>query len=85
MITTSSVDAAQGLLDIVQRKVYEEPEAPVNVDVALDGSLIVPPDPLTMLQEPVPSKGALPARVTEVCPQVAAPVWSAPAFAVEGF
>ena len=85
VITTSSVDAVQGLLDIVQRKLYVEPAVPVNVDVALDAVPIVPPVPLTMLQAPVPIEAALPAKVTLVNPQVAAPVWSAPALAVVGF
>ena len=67
------MDAVQGLFVIVQRKVYEEPAVPVKVDAALDAVVIVPPVPLTMLHAPVPTVGALPARVTEVCPQVAAP------------
>ncbi|MBI3365435.1 MAG: hypothetical protein HY033_11050 [Ignavibacteriae bacterium] len=43
-----------------------------------------PPDPLTTLHPPVPTDGVFPARVTVVNPQVAAPVWSGPAFAVVG-
>ena len=38
-----------------------------------------------MLHAPVPTVGVLPARVTEVNPQVADPVWSGPAFEVVGF
>ena len=57
----------------------------MNVDVALEAVVIVPPVPLTMLQAPVPTVAALPARVTEVKPQVDDPVWSVPALAVVGF
>ena len=46
----------------------------MNVDVALAGVVTVPPAPETMLHAPVPTEGALPARVTVVNPQVAAPV-----------
>lgn len=56
----------------------------MNVDVALEAVVIVPPVPLTMLQAPVPTVAALPARVTEVKPQVDDPVWSVPALAVVG-
>jgi hypothetical protein len=85
VISTSSVVAVHGLLDIVQRNVYVEPAVPEKVDVRLDGVVIVPPVPLTILQAPVPTEGLLPARVTIVNPQVDAPVWSAPALAVVGF
>ena len=61
-----------------------EPAVPLKVDVELVGAVITPPVPLTMLQAPVPTEGVLPARVTEVNPQVEAPVWSAPALAVVG-
>ena len=37
-----------------------------------------------MLHSPVPTVGVLPARVTEVNPQVADPVWSTLALAVVG-
>ena len=57
----------------------------MKVDVALDDVVIVPPVPLTMLHEPIPTVGVLPAKVTEVNPQVEAPVWSGPALAVVGF
>ena len=43
---------------------------------------MLPPVPLTMLHWPVPTLGVLPARVTCVWPQVAAPVWLGPALAV---
>jgi hypothetical protein len=84
LITTSSVDAVHGLFDIVHLNVYVAPAVPVKVDVGLDGVVIVPPVPLTMLQAPVPFDGALPANVTVVNPQVDEPVWSAPALAVVG-
>ena len=84
-MTTSSVDAAHGAFDIVQRKVYDVPAVPVKVEVGLDGVPIVPPVPLIIVQLPVPIVGALPASVTDVCPHVAALVWSGPALAVVGF
>ena len=56
----------------------------MKVDVALEGVVTVPPVPLTMLQAPVPTVGVLPARVTDVNPQVAALVWSTSALAVVG-
>ena len=84
-ITTSSEVAVQGLLDIVHLKVYVVPAAPLKLDVALDEVVIVPPAPLMMLHAPVPIDAALPARVTLVKPQVAVPVWSAPAVAAVGF
>ena len=69
---------------MVHLKVYAAPAVPVKVDVGLVAVVIVPPVPLTMLHAPVPTVGTLPARVTEVSPQVADPVWSAPALAVVG-
>ena len=74
MIITSSVDAVQGLLLIVQRKVYVEPAVPLKVLVGLDVDVMVPPDPLTIDQVPLPVEGALAARVTDVSPQVDASV-----------
>ena len=56
----------------------------MKVEVGLDGVVIVPPVPLTMLHAPAPTVGVLPARVIEVNPQVADPVWSSPALAVVG-
>jgi hypothetical protein len=46
----------------------------VNVLVALEGDVIVPPVPLTIDHAPVPTVGVFPANVTEVCPHVAEPV-----------
>ena len=47
---------------------------PVNVLVGLAGVVIVPPVPETIVHSPVPTVGELPARVTDVSPQVDAPV-----------
>ena len=47
--------------------------------VGLVASTKLPPAPLIILHAPVPTPGALAARVTEVNPQVAALVWSGPA------
>jgi hypothetical protein len=56
----------------------------VKVDVGLVGVVIVPPAPDMILHAPVPIVGAFAARVADVSPQVAAPVWSGPAAAVVG-
>jgi hypothetical protein len=72
--TTSLVDAVQGLFDMVHLKVYVVPAMPVKVDVALAGVVTVPPVPDIILHAPVPTDGTLPASVTLVNPQVAAPV-----------
>ena len=64
---------------------YVEPAVPVNVDVALDAVVTLPPVPETILHAPVPTVGVFPAKVTLVKPHVVAPVWSGPAFAVVGF
>ena len=56
------------------------PAAPVKVEVGLVGVVIVPPAPLMMLHEPVPTVGVLAAKVVEV-PQM---FWSGPAFATVG-
>ena len=61
------------------------PGIPLNVLVGLDGVVTDPPDPLTMLHDPVPAAGVLPARVVLVRPHTADPVWSAPALATVGF
>ena len=60
------------------------PAAPENVDMALDTLPNDPPDPLTTLQLPEPTDGALAPRVTVVNPQVVAPVCAGPALAVVG-
>jgi hypothetical protein len=78
------VDAVQGELLMVQRNTYVVPAVPINVLVGLDGSVMDPPDPLTMLHEPVPAVGVLPASVVLVTPHMADPVWSVPAFATVG-
>ena len=71
VITTSSVLAVHGELEIVQRKVYVVPAVPLNVEVADVGVVTVPPAPLMIDHAPVPTDGALPAKVTVVNPQVA--------------
>jgi len=43
-----------------------------------------PPDPLTILHDPVPAVGVLPANVVLFSPHMSDPVWSVPAFAVVG-
>ena len=58
------------------------PAVPEKVLVGLVGAVIIPPIPLIILHEPVPTPGELPASVTTVNPQVVAPVWSGPAFAI---
>jgi hypothetical protein len=63
--TTSSVDAVQLPLLIVQRSVALEPAGtPVTPEVAEDDVVIVAV-PLTTLQAPVPVVGVLPASVNE--------------------
>jgi hypothetical protein len=74
VITTSSVDAVQGEFDIVHLKVYDVPAVPLNAEVLLDGVEMVPPNPLTILHNPVPTVGEFAASVTDVNPQVEAPV-----------
>jgi len=69
-MTTSSLEAVQGELLIVQRKVYVVPATPVNPEVALDGVVTVPPAPDTMLQAPVPTAGVFAARVADVAQTV---------------
>ena len=84
-ISTSSVEAVQGSLEIVQRKVYAVPAVPEKVVVGLVSEAKDPPVPLTIVHLPVPTVGVFPARVTVVSPQVADSVWFAPALAVVGF
>ena len=66
VITTSSVDAPQAGLEMLQRKVTEVPTVkPVTVEVGDPGVVIVPvPD--TTLHDPVPITGVLPASVVDV-------------------
>ena len=74
---------AQGGFVTVQRSVYVAPAFPEKVEVALAVLPKLPPVPLTTLHAPVPALGVLAARVTWVRPQVAMPVWSGPALAVD--
>jgi hypothetical protein len=87
MMATSLVEAAHGLLLIVQRSVYV-PDPPAWVKVAVGEVVLlnwaseVEGLPASMLQAPVPTPGALAANVTEgVVTQM---VWSGPAFEVVG-
>jgi hypothetical protein len=64
----SSDDVLHGLLDIVHLNTYPTPAVPVNVEVGLVGVVILPPVPLTMVHNPVPTLGVLPARVTDMAP-----------------
>ena len=57
----------------------------MNVLTGLDGVVTDPPDPLTILHDPVPDVGVLPASVVLARPQSVDPVWSVPAFAAVGF
>jgi hypothetical protein len=64
----SSDDALHGLFDIVHLNTYPTPAVPVNVEVGLVGVVILPPVPLTMVHNPVPTTGVFPARVTDMDP-----------------
>ena len=64
VITTSSVEAGHGELEIVQRNVYVVPAVPLKVDVGLEGVVTMPPVPLIMLHDPVPTDGVFAASVT---------------------
>jgi len=79
-ISTSSEIGAQGLLLIVQRKVYVVPIVPLNVDAGFVGEVIVPPAPETIVHKPVPTAGVFAASVV-VPPHTS---WSGPASAVVG-
>ena len=70
VMTTSSVEAVQGELLIVQRKVYVVPATPVNPEVGLEGVVIVPPAPDTMLLVTVPMVSVFSAIVAEVAHSV---------------
>jgi hypothetical protein len=79
--TTSSVDAVQGLFEIVHLNVALEPTGtPVTPEFGKEGVVIVAV-PLTTLHTPIPTIGVLPARVKLPLPQL---VWSVPALAVVG-
>jgi hypothetical protein len=79
--TTSSAEAVQGALLMVQRNVALVPlGTPVTVEVG-DEALVIVAVPLTTDQEPVPTVAVLPARVNEPLLQFD---WSAPALAVVG-
>jgi len=82
VITTSSVEGAQGLLAIVQRSVAVPGTAkPVTPEVGEEGVVTVAvPD--TTVHVPEPLEGVLPASVAVVAPQ--AGVISMPALAVVG-
>jgi hypothetical protein len=55
-------------LEIVHLKIYDPPAVPLNVEVGLVGVVIVPPVPLTMVHNPDPTVGELPARVADINP-----------------
>ena len=61
------------------------PAVPLKLELGLEAVPKLPPVPLTMLHAPVPLPGAFAPSVTVVNPQVAIPVWLAPATAVLGF
>jgi len=84
VIVKSSLEAAQGELLMVQRSTYVVPAVPLNTLVGLDGVVIAPPVPLTILHDPVPTAGVLPASDALVRPHMTDPVWSVPAFAAVG-
>jgi hypothetical protein len=82
VITTSSVEGVQGVLEIVHRKVAVPGTAkPVTPDVGEPGLVIVAV-PETTVHNPVPVTGVLPAKVAVVTPQ--AGVISEPALAKVG-
>ena len=57
-------------LVMVQRNVYTELADPVKVDAGFDGSVMVPPAPLTILHNPVPTEGVFAASVADMLPPV---------------
>ena len=77
---TSSEDEAQGVLAIVQRKVYVVPAEPVKELVAEFALANDPPVPETMVHVPVPDVGTFPV-IGRVVPQK---LLSVPALAVVG-
>ena len=82
-MVTVSVET-QGVFEIVHTKMYVLPNVPLNPLVGSVAFTKTPPTPLKMLQLPIPISGVFAARVKEVNPQVAAPVWSGPAVAGVG-
>ena len=74
LISTSSVDEVQGAFVIVHLRVYVFPATPLKVEVGLEVFPKDPPVPLIILHVPVPTAGALAASVTDVNPQVDAPI-----------
>ena len=74
VIVTSSEDEGQGKLLIVQRKTYVVPAVPVRLLVGLDGVVIVPPVPETILHSPVPIDGVFAAKEVDVNPHIEIPV-----------
>lgn len=80
VMTTSSVEVAQGALEIVQRNVYVFPEVPVKLELGLAADVTEPPAPEMMLQAPVPTLGVFAAKLV----LVAHSVWSEPALAALG-
>ena len=81
---TSSELELHGLFEIVHLKTYVMPEDPLNVEVGLVGVVIVPPVPLIVVHNPVPTLGVFPARVADIAPPEGVTFWSGPAFAVDG-
>ena len=65
---TSSVDGVHGALVIVHLNTYAVPATPVKVLVGLVGVVTVPPTPEVIVQAPVPTAGALAARVVVITP-----------------
>ena len=84
VIVISSDDVLHGLFDIVHLKTYVTPAVPLSVEVGLVGVVIVPPVPLTIVHNPVPTAGVFPARVADIVPPEDETFWSGPAFAVVG-
>jgi hypothetical protein len=74
VIVTSSAEAVHGELLIVQRNIYVVPAVPVKVLVGLAGVVMLPPVPDTMLHDPVPIVGVLPASVVLVIPHISEPI-----------
>ena len=65
VIITSSVDEAQGALEIVQRNTFDPTPRPVTPEVGDEGVVIVPL-PLINVHVPTPVVGVFPANVAVV-------------------